>query len=153
MSDQPRRSSRLPLSIPVEISFTDSTGQARLERTHTVVVDRHGARMASRSGHPVGSMIHLGIPHLGRSAHCRVIWCSAPVNGVYEVGVEIDVDSNVWGVHFEPEETQLETASDLAILVQMLEEKRVFSRGEFSARRGGVVRAERAVQRPEIVLI
>src|SRR5207249_2769337 len=117
------------------------------------VVDRHGARIASRTQHPAGSMIHLGIPHLGRAAHCRVIWCSAPVNGVYEVGVEMDAENNVWGVHFETEVAQVEASSDLGIVVQMLEEKRVFGHGEFQARRSGISRAESPVQRPETVLI
>jgi hypothetical protein len=131
-----RRTSRLQLSIPVEISYTDRNGEPRLERTHTLVIDRHGARIATRAFHQTGAMMHVAIPHLGRSAHCRVVWCSAPANGIFEVGVEMDADANIWGVHFElnePDETA--PSSDLELLVEMLVERGVLRRGEFEARR------------------
>jgi len=160
MSNETRRSSRLPLKIPVEISYIDAQSQPSLERTHTLVVDRHGARIASRSFHPVGSMIHLGVPHLGRSAHCRVIWCSAPANGIYEVGVEMDADANVWGIHFPDPQPENDlavqgasTSLAVAILVQLLQEKGVLRRGEFEARLSAGSYAERPTQKPEIVLI
>jgi len=93
-----RRNERVALSIQVEVSYTDIHQQPQLERTHTLSVDEHGARIATASFHPVGQMIHLSIPHLGRSAHCFVRWCSAPANGAYEIGVEMEDQSNVWGV-------------------------------------------------------
>ena len=69
--------------IPVEIAYTDQRAQPALERTQTKDIARHG-----------------GIIHLGRSAHTRVVWSSAPINGAYEVGVEVESPENVWGVPF-----------------------------------------------------
>jgi hypothetical protein len=121
--------------MPVELSYSDPEGRPNLERTHTLDVGRNGARIATRCFHAVGAMIRLGIPHLGRSAHCRVVWCSAPSNGIYQVGVQMETESNVWGIRFEETSVNSELSPDLALLLQMLEEKRVLSRGEFQYRR------------------
>jgi hypothetical protein len=138
MGPENRRTRRSELNIPVELSYSDSQGQPRLERTHTLDVGRNGARIATRCFHPLGATIHLGIPHLGRSAHCRVVWCSAPsTGGIYQVGVQMEVESNVWGIRFDETGANSELGPDLALLVQMLEEKRVLARGEFQARRQG----------------
>ena len=146
MSLDGRRSNRLPLQIPVEISYADAQGQPCLERTHTLSIDRHGAGIASRSQHPVGSMIHLGVLQMGRSAHCRVVWCSAPVRGGFEVGVEIDGGDNLWGVHFAPVATPSEAVAEsymmgFAMLVQILQEKGVLSPGELESRLKGATSA------------
>jgi hypothetical protein len=131
-----RRTVRLPMAIPVEISYTDQNGQPCLERTHTKDVDRHGARFTSRSYHQAGSKINLGITHLGRSAHCRVVWCSAPTNGSYEVGVELESPENVWGVPFESADWHagLDPATALWTMVQILEEKGIMTREQLRAR-------------------
>lgn len=139
MSIDLRRSNRLPLHIPVEISYADAQGEPRLERTHTLSVDRHGARIASASQHAVGSMVHLAMLQAGRSAHCRVVWCSAPVNGLFEIGVEMDPGINLWGLHFAPVASPPEAVSQsyavaFAMLVQILQEKGVLGPGELESR-------------------
>lgn len=136
-----RRTQRIPVSMAIEISYADAQGTPRLERTHTLEVGRNGARLASRSFHQTGSMIHVGIPQLGRSAHTRVVWCSAPANGLYEVGVEMDPSSDLWGLSFEDQAAQPVMDRDLALIVQMLESKGFFSPGEFLARRSGRIPA------------
>jgi hypothetical protein len=140
MSFDARRTNRVPLVIPVEISFTDENSQARLERTHTKDVNRHGACVVSRSYHPEGRRINLGITHLGRSADTRVVRCSAPVNGNYEVGLELECAENVWGVHFTSADwtADLDPATALWTLVQMLEEKGIITREELRARVTGI---------------
>lgn len=122
--------------IPVEISYTDQSGQPRLERTQTKDVNRHGARLTSRSCLPLGSKVSLVIPHLGRTAHCRVVWCSAPSNGSYELGLEMETPENVWGLHFASNKwsTGMDPAASLWMLVQMLEEKGIISREELRNR-------------------
>jgi hypothetical protein len=136
MSMDARRTVRLPVVIPVEISFTDENGQARLERTQTKDVNRHGACIISRSYHPEGRKINLGITHLGRSAQTRVVRCSAPTNGTYEVGLELECAENVWGVPFASTDwtADLDPVTALWTLVQMLEEKGIITREELRAR-------------------
>jgi hypothetical protein len=145
MSFDGRRSNRIPVKVPVEIAFADAHGQPRLERTHTLNVDRHGARIISRSQHPVGSMINLGVPQMGRSAHCRVVWCSAPVAGVFEVGLQMEDSVNIWGLHDEPGAVPAMAAGYLgafAMLVQILQEKGVLRPGELESRLRGAGAAE-----------
>jgi hypothetical protein len=124
------------MAIPVEISYTDQNGQPCLERTQTKDVDRHGARLTSRNHHQTGSKITLGITHLGHSAHCRVVWCSAPTNGSYEVGLELESQEDVWGVTFESTDWHagLDPATALWTMVQMLEEKGIITREQLRAR-------------------
>ena len=83
-------------------------------------------------------MIHLGMLQVGRSAHCRVVWCSA-VSGAFEVGVEIVTDADLWGLHFAPVAVPVEAVTEsyaaaFALLVQILQEKGVLSAGELELR-------------------
>jgi hypothetical protein len=78
-----------------------------------------------------------------------VVWCSAPTNGSYEIGIELETPENVWGVHFDsPNWTAgLEPAAAFWALVQILEEKGIISRDELRNRVQGspVPRAPDAV--------
>jgi hypothetical protein len=142
MSTETRRTVRLPMVIPVEITYTDQNGQQVLERTETKDIDRQGARLTTRAYHPDGSKIRLSIPHMGRSAHTRVVWCSAPMNGTYEIGLEMEVTEDVWGVPFTPSNwtAGMDPASTLWTLARMLEEKGVITREELRARVTGSAR-------------
>ena len=131
-----RRPDRLPLVIPVELAYADQNGKPCLERTQTKEVARHGARVLSRACLPEGSKVNMGVTHLGRSSHCRVVWCSAPVNGCYEVGLELESPENIWGVDFSPSDrvADIDTGTALQTLMQMLEEKGIITREEVRAR-------------------
>ena len=86
----------------------------------------------------------MGIPHLGRGALCRVVWCSQvphPVHGQYEVGLTMESAVNPWDVSFAPEDwqgqeapatsnPQPEVEAVLKALVGLLEEKGVVTRQE-----------------------
>ncbi|GEM_PF-3429797 len=136
MTIDDRRTNRVPLEIPVEISYLDQQGVRRLERTQTKDIDRHGARIGTNCYHPPGGRINLGITHLGRSATCRVVWCNGLSNGSYEIGVELETPENVWGMHFNTTEwtAGMDPATTLWTLAQMLEEKGIISREELRAR-------------------
>ncbi len=127
------------MAIPVEISYIDHSGTPRLERTQTKDVSRHGARVVCHAYLPEGSRINLGVTHLGRSAHCRVAWCSAPANGAYEVGLELEAAENIWEVDFAScgVRADMGTTDPFWVLVQMLEETGAISRAELMARLGG----------------
>jgi hypothetical protein len=107
-----------------------------LERTQTKDIDRHGARLTSRACHPEGSKICVGVTHLGRSVHTKVVWCSAPINSAYEVGVELEGPENFWGVPFTESawNVDMDPATTLWALVRMLEEKGVITREALRAR-------------------
>ena len=101
-----RRSSRIALSIPVEVSGVDASGAEIHESTNTTVVSRHGTYFFLQHRFVVGSEAVLTIPHLHREQRCRVVWIGAAFaeNGPFETGVELDSAENFWGVQFPPED-------------------------------------------------
>lgn len=155
-TDDSRRSTRLAISIPVELSFVDEQGNARLERTQTVMVNRHGTMVRSRSPHKVGSQLYLGLPRLGRRALCRVARCSQipdPHSKMYDVGLELEQE-NFWSVESPPADWQPAGLASLPApppaeagpealdaLLSLLEEKRLLTRQEFYERLEQVRRA------------
>ncbi len=101
-----RRSSRIALSIPVEVSGLDASGAEIHESTTTTIVSRHGAYMFLEHRLLVGSELFLMIPHLDRKQKCRVIGIASEFgeNGPYETGVELESAENFWSVQFPPED-------------------------------------------------
>ncbi len=101
-----RRSSRLPLSIPVEVSGLDAGGQEVQEKSVTHFVSQHGALISLNHRFLVGAEVRVQIPHLHREQTCRVIWVgddpSRPEK--YRTGVELTQAENFWGVQFPPED-------------------------------------------------
>lgn len=103
-SPEQRGSERLLLSIPIRvIGFEAVTGEFS-EDTHTVVVNRAGARIALK--HRVAAEDTLRIVNLENysEADFRVVGpTSAGEAGVTEWGVEcLDADRNIWGIDLPP---------------------------------------------------
>jgi hypothetical protein len=65
-----------------------------------------------------------------------VVWCSAPINSTYEVGVELESAEDFWEVPFTASHwaSDMDPATTLWTLAQMLEEKGVITREELRAR-------------------
>ena len=101
-----RRSSRIALSIPVELSGVDSAGADVTERASTATLSRHGACIVLQHKFSAGSEVYLAIPHLERKQKCRVVWVTSAFgdSGPYETGVELESAENFWGVQFPPED-------------------------------------------------
>ena len=100
-----RRSSRLLLAIPVELTVRDAGGELRRECTRTLFLNKHGARLRTRRRHPAGAELGVRIPHLERARKARVVW-SAPDSddGLYETAIELAEAENFWGVQFPPDD-------------------------------------------------
>ncbi|MBI2817764.1 MAG: PilZ domain-containing protein [Acidobacteria bacterium] len=101
-----RRTSRIALCIPVEVSGLDATGAHATERANTATLSRHGAYLVLQHKFSEGSDVCLAIPHLERKQRCRVVWVRSAFgdSGPYETGVELDSAENFWGVQFPPED-------------------------------------------------
>ncbi|MGE5325623.1 MAG: PilZ domain-containing protein [Deltaproteobacteria bacterium] len=101
-----RRSKRPMMRIPIEVHGTDASGQAFSETTHTVGVNRNGARISLRNSPLPGARIT--ITNLAREESCafRVVDRTATTYGDHaEWGVEcLEPDRNFWGINF-PEVT------------------------------------------------
>jgi hypothetical protein len=66
-----RRSTRLPISIPITISGRDASGEAFRENVRTLVINTHGAKIATHHQLTLGAEIQIENPvQIGR-ASCR----------------------------------------------------------------------------------
>lgn len=101
-----RRSSRIALTIPVEVSGADGGGAPVIERANTSTLSRYGACIFLQHKFAEGAEVYLSIPHLDRKQKCRVVWVVSPVpdTGLYETGVELESAENFWCVQFPPED-------------------------------------------------
>ena len=110
-----RRSTRISLSIPVEVSGWDVEGREIQEKTTTSLVNKNGARISLQHKFSVGSKVVISIPHLKREQRCRVVWMSRLPNDRdnYQVGVELERSENFWGVDFPPGDWDVSTAASL----------------------------------------
>jgi PilZ domain-containing protein len=157
-----RRSSRVALSIPVEVVGIDASGTEVHEKASTKIVSRHGAYLFLHRRLFVGSDVTVRVPHLNLEQKCRVIWVGSTFGeqGPYETGIEMDAAENLWGVRFPPEDwvmpRQLPLAGDrpgpllpqtisgdpeqqvmtigamLNVLIALLEEKGIVTRSELA---------------------
>lgn len=113
-----RRSTRVALSIPVEVTTVDSAGKLVRESVTTKFVNEHGACFYLGRCLPLGTEIVVSVPHLGREQRCKVVWVGEKVTeeGKYDTGVELQHAENFWGVGFPPSDwvaaSQLPLAGD-----------------------------------------
>ena len=108
---QRRRSTRIVQAIPLTIMGEDALGQPFRERTSTLIVNCHGCRYQSKHYVPKNAFVNLEIPHPDpkrepRRVRARVTWIQRPrtVRELFQVGAELEVTGNVWGVAFPPDD-------------------------------------------------
>jgi hypothetical protein len=98
----PRRSDRILLAIPILVAGCAATGGEFSEQTHTLVVNRDGARLALK--HPAAEQDIIHIINLDnmRGADFRLVGrMNGPAAEVSEWGVEcLSEDLNIWGIEF-----------------------------------------------------
>ena len=101
-----RRTKRPLLRIPIEVEGKDSSGRPFTETTYTIMVNRHGARIALKN--PLTPGERIIVTNLQREESCpfRVVERTKTLYGSEsEWGVEcLEPDRNFWGVYF-PERT------------------------------------------------
>lgn len=100
-----RRSQRLMLRIPIEVSGIDAAGAAFKEKTYTLAVNSHGARFVLLA--PVLLQARLAITNLTnmKTRQFSVVdHVENPSSGVPEWGVEgAELDPSFWGINFPDE--------------------------------------------------
>ena len=104
--DQRRRTERILLRIPIEARGTAADGKPFTEKTHTLAINRDGARIAAVSPLVVGAKITLTNLQNNMTAPFRVvIRIEKSLSGNPEWGVEcLEPQLNFWGIFF-PEKT------------------------------------------------
>ncbi len=97
-----RRLDRAKAVLPVRISGTDISGESYSELVHTLDISRNGVRLgAVRRQLEVGSPVTL--QYRQHKAEFRVVW-TKPLGSSTEqqVGLEADVQKDMWGIDANP---------------------------------------------------
>ena len=97
-----RRSSRVPIRVPVRISTGETDGSLLDAAAEAISVSRGGALLRTSFSPELGSRITVLHGISGEAREFRVIRVSGPrKDGLFEVGVEILYpERNFWGMRF-----------------------------------------------------
>src|SRR3984957_3514345 len=108
-----RRSTRVEHPVTLIVLGKNGLGQPFQEKTASVSVNLHGCRYPSRHEYPVGSWVGLQVVNPDRQARSPLI--RAQVRSVhtpdsprelFQIGVELEIPSIVWGLSTPPEDWQ-----------------------------------------------
>ena len=98
-----RRSERLLLQIPVLVYGKNANGEPFRERTHTLVINAHGALLTMTT--PVELRQVIGMENIGTAAErdSAVVFIGPRKDGYAHVGVEfLAPDATFWNIEFPP---------------------------------------------------
>ena len=106
-----RRSTRLERVIPLIIMGKDKLGELSQETTSSVSLNLHGCRFPSRHGYPVETWVNLQVTEPNGEAKSPLVRAKVrSIHGpktpqeLYQIGVEFEAPSNVWGIPTPPED-------------------------------------------------
>ena len=104
-----RRSTRIVQAVPLTVTGVDALGRPFEERTSTSIINCHGGRYQSKHYVLKNMWVTLEVPHpeqgrLPRNVRARVMWIQRPrtVRELFQVGIELEVPGNLWGIAFGP---------------------------------------------------
>ena len=109
LEPQKRRSGRIVQAVPLTVTGVDALGRPFQERTSTLLVSCHGCRYQSKHYVLKNMWVTLEVPHPEtgrdpRQVRGRVTWIQRPrtVRELFQIGVELEIPGNVWGIAFPP---------------------------------------------------
>lgn len=104
-----RRSSRVPAAVPITVSGVDALGEPFREITTTLSVSCNGCKYRSKNYVQRDSLVTLEVAHSNPRLSPRVVrgrarWVQRPRNlrEQYEIGLELIVSGNIWGLPAPP---------------------------------------------------
>src|SRR5437016_10146290 len=102
--EQPRRSSRVLVTLPLAVSGQRGDGSHISGAAETILVNKHGAKIRSAVTLEPSMEVRVALlaPYKWRLA--QVVWADAQQN---EYGIQLDRPENFWGVYFPPEDWEL----------------------------------------------
>ena len=103
-----RRSTRLPLEIPVQLTSLDAAPFC--ERCNTTLVNAHGCGVIAMRAIPRGVRVRVEIVSAKRDTTARVVEV-VPLGGDPEtwlVGLELETPGNFWGIQYAPSDWEIE---------------------------------------------
>jgi hypothetical protein len=106
---QNRRSTRIVQAVPLTVTGVDALGRPFQERTSTLIINCQGCRYQSKHYVLKNMWLTFEVPHPEtgrppRSVRARVTWVQRPrtIRELFQVGAELEVVGNLWGVAFPP---------------------------------------------------
>ena len=102
--EQPRRSSRVLVTLPLAVSGQRGDGSHISGAAETILVNKHGAKIRSAVTLEPSMEVRVALlaPYKWRLA--QVVWADVQQN---EYGIQLDRPENFWGVYFPPEDWDL----------------------------------------------
>ena len=104
-----RRSTRIVQAVPLTVTGVDALGRPFQERTSTLIINCQGCRYQSKHYVLKNMWLTFEVPHPEtgqppRSVRARVTWVQRPrtVRELFQIGAELELAGNVWGVAFPP---------------------------------------------------
>ena len=99
-----RRSTRLSVTVPINISGKDARGEAFREESWTLGINRQGAAITTTRFLSAGAELIIENPFSGLSARARISAILEPPSPGEpgRVGVELLERKNVWGIQYPP---------------------------------------------------
>ncbi len=111
-----RRSDRITIELPLQISGDDIKGFAFIEKTRTAVVTRHGAKIYSRYKMGRDQEVVIRCLTTGKECEARIVGELGGGPAGYSYGIEfLKSQANIWDIEF-PEMSQAEQASGRTLL-------------------------------------
>jgi hypothetical protein len=106
-----RRSTRIERSIPLIIFGQNRLGEPFVERTVSTSLNLHGCRYPSRHDYGVGSWVTMQVVGLNvepkppsMRAIVKSVHVSQSSRELQQVGVELEIPGNVWGIAVPPQD-------------------------------------------------
>ena len=121
---QKRRTTRIVQAVPLTVTGVDALGRPFQERTSSLIINCHGCRYQSKHYVLKNMWVTFEVPHNEsgrepRRVRARVNWIQRPrtVRELFQIGVELEIPGNVWGIAFPPSDwfPFPESASNLEI--------------------------------------
>ncbi len=111
-----RRSTRIPMRLPLQVAFRDKAGASHKVEAWTMVLNKHGARVECKRALELHQEIAVTVVPTKKSGQGSVVWREAKPNhkGHFECAVELIEAENLWGVEFPPNDWNARKAAGAA---------------------------------------
>lgn len=103
-----RRSMRVLLSVPIQVSGKTADNKAFMEETRTLVVNAHGALISLTANVSKGQQITVANKATTKSLNCRVVHLGNQTAGRNQAGIEfVQPCGSFWQIDFPPDDWEI----------------------------------------------
>jgi PilZ domain len=127
-----RRSGRIEREVPIIVSGTDANSEAFSEKTRTILISSHGAKIKVRHQPVAGEPLIICWAEKQKEAPARIAWQRPLIDGSCECGVEfLDSDLNFWEADFPTVGNRQGVAASFLLECSRCHTQRVFDLDSF----------------------